>query len=117
CLFLLQGTRVPCHLFTVTRKGMRWTTLTVMAIVMALGLVAAPRICFADQAADYAALQTAFNSGKYDLALRQLQAHPEGTAVYFYNLGTTLLKLNQAGQATAYLEKANRIQPHDVATQ
>jgi len=111
---------MPCHLLLVTRKG----TLQTVGTLMALSLVFAAHISFAsspnppqDQAAAYAALHADFDSGNFALALQQLQSHPEDNAVYYYNLGTTLLKLKRVGQATAYLEKANRIQPHDLAIQ
>src|SRR6185437_7970321 len=66
---------------------------------------------------DFESVQAAFSAGKYDEALRLLQAHPSEDAVYYYDLGTVYLKLNQIGPATAYLEKANHIQPHDTAIQ
>lgn len=66
---------------------------------------------------DFESLQAAFNSGKYEDALQQLRAHPEDAATYYYDLGTVLLKLNRIGEATAYLEKANHLQPRDIAIQ
>ena len=49
-----------------------------------------------------------------DLAqLDELKQHPTYDATYFYNLGVLYGKLNQPGMATAYLEKANRLDPHD----
>ena len=47
----------------------------------------------------------------------QIEAHPHDDGPYYYNLGTVLLKMGQRRKATAYLEKANRIQPHDIAIQ
>jgi tetratricopeptide (TPR) repeat protein len=66
---------------------------------------------------EFAPVIDAFNSGKFESALQQMQAHPQDDGTYYYNLGTVLLKLGKTGQATAYLEKANRMQPHDVAIQ
>jgi tetratricopeptide (TPR) repeat protein len=66
---------------------------------------------------DYDSARAAFSSGKYEDALQQFEQHPGNDSAYYYNLGTTLLKLNRVGTATAYLEKANHIQPHDIAIQ
>jgi hypothetical protein len=62
-------------------------------------------------------VKSAFDSGAYADALRQLQSNPSDDATYYYNLGTTLLKLGKPGQAVAYLERANRLEPHDVSIQ
>lgn len=45
--------------------------------------------------------------------LEALKQNPTYDANYFYNLGVLYGKLNQPGLATAYLEKANRVKPHD----
>jgi tetratricopeptide (TPR) repeat protein len=71
----------------------------------------------AASADDYDSARAAFSEGKYQDALRQFESHPRDDSAYFYNLGTTLLKLNRVGTAEAYLEKANRMQPHDIAIQ
>ena len=55
-------------------------------------------------------------SGNFDQnkeALESLKQHPTYDANYFYNLGVTYGKMNQVGLATAYLEKANHLRPHD----
>src|SRR5205807_615311 len=38
-------------------------------------------------------------------------------SAYFYNLGTASFRSGKIGAAVAYLEKANRLEPHDPATQ
>ena len=45
--------------------------------------------------------------------LESLKQHPTYDANYFYNLGVTYGKMSQPGLATAYLEKANHLKPHD----
>lgn len=52
-------------------------------------------------------------AGNLDQAYQVLLAHPEGGAVYYYDLGTLAFRLGRIGPAVAYLEKANRFQPHD----
>lgn len=52
-------------------------------------------------------------AGQYRLAIQTLQQTPTYDASYFYNLGVLYGKLNQSGLAHAYLEKANRLNPHD----
>lgn len=54
-----------------------------------------------------------YDQGKFDEALKDLQAHPKEIANYYYNLGTIYFQLNQSGKAVAYLEKANRLVFHD----
>jgi hypothetical protein len=68
-------------------------------------------------AADFNAVKSAFDAGNFDEALRQLMANPSDDAPYYYNLGTTYLKLGKPGLALAYLEKANHLQPHDIGIQ
>jgi tetratricopeptide (TPR) repeat protein len=51
--------------------------------------------------------------GKYREALDALKQNPTYDATYFFNLGVIYGKMNQPGLATAYLEKANRLKPHD----
>jgi len=45
--------------------------------------------------------------------LESIQQNPTYDANYFYNVGVLYGKLKQPGLATAYLEKANRVKPHD----
>lgn len=52
-------------------------------------------------------------AGKYREAVDALKQNPTYDATYFYNLGILYGKMNQPGLATAFLEKANRIRPHD----
>jgi hypothetical protein len=66
---------------------------------------------------DFNAVKSAFDTGNFDEALRQLLANPSDDASYNYNLGTTYLKLGKSGLALAYLEKANHLQPHDIGIQ
>jgi hypothetical protein len=58
-----------------------------------------------------------FDTGKYEAALSELTAHPAEDASYFYNLGTIYNKIGRVGPSVAYLEKANRLEPHDPAIQ
>jgi tetratricopeptide (TPR) repeat protein len=53
------------------------------------------------------------SSGNYKEAIEALKQHPTYDATYFYNLGILWGKSDQPGLATAYLEKANRLKPHD----
>jgi tetratricopeptide (TPR) repeat protein len=66
---------------------------------------------------DFNAVKSAFDSGNFSEALQQLTANPSDNAPYYYNLGTTYLKLGKPGLALAYLEKANHLQPHDIGIQ
>jgi hypothetical protein len=68
-------------------------------------------------AENFNAVKSAFDSGNFDEALRQLTANSSDDAPYYYNLGTTYLKLGKPGMALAYLEKANHLQPHDISIQ
>lgn len=54
-----------------------------------------------------------YDAGRLEDALRLYQGEPVETASYFYNIGTLLQQLGRSGQAVAYLEKANRLSPHD----
>lgn len=123
-LFLLQQARGAGNL----RRRFKWGALRVIQILIALslffaaqgGLADAPGSALANQltaSSEFEPIQAAFQSEKFDEALRQIQAHPHDDGAYYYNLGTVLLKLGRIGQATAYLEKANHLQPHDVAIQ
>lgn len=75
------------------------------------------QISGANRTANFRGVKSAFDSGAYTEALRQLQSNPSDDATYYYNLGTTFLKLGKAGPAVAYLEKANRLEPHDASIQ
>jgi Flp pilus assembly protein TadD len=61
--------------------------------------------------------KTLFDSGKYEAALEVMQKHPSEEASFFYNLGTIYNKIGRVGTGVAYLEKANRLEPHDPAIQ
>lgn len=64
-------------------------------------------------------LQTASalsSSGDYLGAIQALRQNPSYDANYFFNLGILHGKLERPGLATAYLEKANRLRPHDPET-
>jgi tetratricopeptide (TPR) repeat protein len=52
-------------------------------------------------------------AGKYREALELLKQKPAYDSTYFFNMGILYGKSNQPGLATAYLEKANRLNPHD----
>jgi tetratricopeptide (TPR) repeat protein len=58
-------------------------------------------------------LNQSVNAGQYREAIQALQQKPTYDANYFYNLGVLHGKSKQPGLATAYLEKANRLSPHD----
>jgi tetratricopeptide (TPR) repeat protein len=62
-------------------------------------------------------LNALYSTGKFAEALAELQSHPGSSAEYYYNLGTVLERLGRLGHALAYLEKANRLRPHDSAIQ
>jgi len=55
------------------------------------------------------------NQKKYEEAIRYLQAHGSQNEDpnYFYNLGTLYYQAGQLGMSIAYLEKANRLHPHN----
>jgi tetratricopeptide (TPR) repeat protein len=59
-------------------------------------------------------VQSLYEAGNYDQALKVLRAEPKQSAQYFYNLGTVSMKLDHPGEAVAYLEKANALSPHDA---
>lgn len=52
-------------------------------------------------------------AGQIREAIQLLQQSPTYDASYFYNLGVLYGKLKQPGLAHAYLQKANRLNPHD----
>lgn len=53
------------------------------------------------------------SEGKFREAIQALQQNPTYDANYFFNLGLLYGKSKQPGLAVAYLEKANRLNPHD----
>ena len=61
--------------------------------------------------------QSFYDQGKYEDALKTLKENPSETGSYYYNLGSVFLKLSRPGPAVAYLERANRVQPHDSSIQ
>jgi len=61
--------------------------------------------------------QSFYEQGKFEEALKLLQANPSESGSYYYNLGSVYLKNSKAGPAVAYLEKANRLSPHDPSIQ
>ena len=63
---------------------------------------------------DLAQLESA---GNYRAAVELLEQHPTYDSNYFFNLGILYGKMNLPGQATAYFEKANRLNPHDPEIQ
>jgi hypothetical protein len=56
-------------------------------------------------------------SGQLKEAVEVLKKNPTYDATYFYNLGVLHGRMEQAGLAVAYLEKANREKPHDPEIQ
>jgi hypothetical protein len=52
-------------------------------------------------------------AGRYREAIQLIEQKPTYDYLHFYNLGVLWGKLNQVGLATAYLEKANRLKPHE----
>ena len=62
------------------------------------------------------AAKNLYDSQKFQDSLIALQGKPLDNANYYYNLGTSYYKLTQIGPAIAYLEKANRLRPHDSDT-
>lgn len=67
----------------------------------------------ASSQSDWDHLRSQYDAGRLNEALRTLQSRPGSDPHYFYNLGTIYLRLERPGTATAYLEKANRLRPHD----
>lgn len=54
-----------------------------------------------------------YQAGRYEDALKFLEANPSENAHYYYNLGTLNARLDNKGLAVAYLEKAHQMKPHD----
>jgi tetratricopeptide (TPR) repeat protein len=54
-----------------------------------------------------------YEAGNLEDALQELQSRSREDAHYFYNVGTIYYRLGKTGLAVAYLEKANRINPHE----
>lgn len=84
--------------------------------IAALGVWAAGTV-YAEAPAAPTSPQSLYASGKYEEALQALRSHPAESAQYFYNIGTIHLRLDQPGQARAYLEKANALRSHDPEIQ
>jgi tetratricopeptide (TPR) repeat protein len=57
--------------------------------------------------------KTFYDQKDYSAALQELLKDPGGDFTYFYNLGTLYTLVGKPGLAVAYLEKANRLHPHD----
>ena len=57
------------------------------------------------------------SAGKFKEAIEALRSTPTYDASYFYNLGVLHGKSGSPGLATAYLEKANHLRPHDPEIQ
>ncbi len=66
---------------------------------------------------DWQEMKNLAEQGKAPEAILSLRAHPQDSSAYYYNLGTLLLSGSRMGEATAYLEKANRLKPHDPEIQ
>lgn len=58
-------------------------------------------------------LKNLYDTQKYQNALQVLQAEPNDSAIYYYNLGTIYARLDRPGLGLAYLEKAKRLNPSD----
>jgi tetratricopeptide (TPR) repeat protein len=126
-LFLLQGPaahRYPEKM----RSPRRILKLVGLAAVLIVALAAAgvfrPDFARAENApdrsgewSDWQQAKSLFEAGKYEEALHEFHSHPADSAQYFYNIGTTHLKLGQPGQAVAYLGKSNHLRAHDPDTQ
>ena len=57
-----------------------------------------------------------YQAGKLEEALRALMSQPQTERpAFYYNIGTLYLRLGKAGRSVAYLEKANRMRPHDTS--
>jgi hypothetical protein len=52
-------------------------------------------------AENFNVVKSAFDTGNFDEALRRLLANPSDDASYYYNLGTTYLKLGKPNSALA----------------
>jgi tetratricopeptide (TPR) repeat protein len=106
-LFLLQGAE-RMHIFDIMYDFRRFFFLSTLAICSSFALAEsnAPKPSWQEA-------QEQFKNARFADALKTLEATPANEALYFYNLGTTHLKLGQVGKAVAYLEKARRIHPND----
>ena len=54
-----------------------------------------------------------YDTQQFQAAIAQLQKSPQESSAYYYDLGTLSFKAGQFGRAVAYLEKANRLHPHE----
>jgi hypothetical protein len=66
---------------------------------------------------DWQETKNFYDAGKLPEALATLQASPEKDFTYFFNTGTVFFRMGQVGNAVAYLEKADRLKPHDFSIQ
>jgi hypothetical protein len=62
-------------------------------------------------------IKSLYERGKFEDILLLLKKMPEENFRYYYNLGTIYYLLRKPGQGVAYLEKANRIKPHEPDVQ
>jgi Flp pilus assembly protein TadD len=62
---------------------------------------------------DWENAKNSYDAQKFQEALHELQKHPKNDANYFYDVGTIYYRIGKLGEAVAYLEKANRLRPHD----
>jgi tetratricopeptide (TPR) repeat protein len=86
-------------------------------VLLALLTSFTPSLTHAADWGKWESARTLYDAGKYDDALKELQATPSEEGAYFHNVGTVLARLGQSGKALAYLEKANRLEPHDASIQ
>ena len=87
--------------------------LIALSLLAAHPAPAAATPASADSWGSWSEAKTLYDAGKFEEALHALRSHPDEGASYFYNLATVHLRLAQYGLAVAYLEKANRLRPHD----
>jgi tetratricopeptide (TPR) repeat protein len=65
--------------------------------------------------ADFRDAQALYAGGKYEEALKALEAAPQETSAYHHNVGTVYFRLGSYGMALAHLEKAQALDPGDPA--
>ena len=115
-LFLLQASAMGGY-FAPMRVRI-FFPLALMALFQLSWL--APPTWAAAPIESWAEWQTAkgfYDAGKYEDALKELQAQVRDSASYYYNLGTLYYRMGNFGSSLAYLEKANRMKPHDTDIQ